>query len=338
MYLPTVNSSNNSDSLDSIRKIKGINAFQVGFHELGKNKKSQAVKLINDNGLSFTSLFLLMPEIEALNLYPYLNARNTIALNMCGKVLKNKKLETNANSVISQNANQTYPVLKWMLNTGYTDDGLNDDFDEILDCVVAVLIKEYEDKNILPVVADMIFDRNKKGTYNHDLVWSFFQVHDLNSLKLIAQFLESPNENDVDLACKLLHYKTFKKNTHSNNNSEHHKAYLEWLEDNYDFLYFTGESFQQTSNPQVCDVDVDAKYLGKSISPHNRKMSTPLTQSEKEHLEQFHKMDNAQQINLSNFAHKVQKNDLRLWSKWNNYPVSKQVDIAQSGLGGIKWL
>ena len=159
-------------------------------------------------------------------------------------------------------------------------------------------------------------------------------MRDLNVLKLIAEYLKSSDKRDVELSSKLLHFKA-----HQNIDTDKlYQTYLEWLKDNYNFLYFTGENFQQTSTPEVCCIDLDAKYLGKSISPYNRKMLTPLTQSEQDRLEQFHQLDNAEQAHLSSFAHKVQNQDKRLWAKWRSYPVSKQVDIAQSGLGGIRWL
>ncbi len=334
MYLSSANHSNYSSPLDSIRKNKGPDAFKANFQELGKNKKAEAVKLINDNSLSFPSLFLLIPEIETLRLYPYLNARNAIALKVCDKVLKNKKLELNTRDLPPKNNDQTYSVLKWMLTTGHIDDGLSEEFDEILDRVASLLTVNYGDKTILPIVVDLIFKRNKKGSYHHDLVWSFFQIRDLNSLKLIAEYLKSPDQKDVKLCSKLLHFETHP----SIDYNKLYQDYLEWLKDNYNFLFFTGENFQQTSHPEACCVDLDAKYLGKRISPHNRKMLTPLSPSERDHLEQFHRLDHAAQVYLCDFAHKVHNQDKRLWSKWNSYPVSKQVDIAQSGLGGMRWL
>lgn len=323
--------------LDSIRKNKGVDALRVYFYKMGKTKKSEASRLINDSRLHFYSLFLLIQQIKTLDFFPHLNTRNKTALSLCGKILKDERLVLNASIPTSPNSSQNQAVLKWMLASGSDDDGLSDDFDEILDAAASLLVVQYKDKTILPLIANMIFKRNKQGTYCHELIWCFCQSRDPNSLKLISQYLDSGDKKDTELSRKILHYPNLQSNNPSIENYSNH-AYQGWLKENFDYLYFTSESFQQSSEPEICCVDLGAKYLGKKIAPHNRQMLAPLNKNEQEHLDAFHQLDYDEQVNLCNFAHKVHKQNRSLQNKWSSYPVSKQVHLAQSGLGGIRWL
>jgi hypothetical protein len=84
------------------------------------------------------------------------------------------------------------------------EDGMNDEFEEILEIVVSVLINTYKDTKIVPAALDMVFERNRRGHNIHNLVWAAFQIHDPQTLKLIAQRIQSSQEPDVRLACSLL--------------------------------------------------------------------------------------------------------------------------------------
>lgn len=73
------------NDLDHIRRIQGNNACRYMFSKLGKKYRQDAVRLVNDSRLSFTSLFILQHEIEELNLKGELSKRDQIALNICEK-------------------------------------------------------------------------------------------------------------------------------------------------------------------------------------------------------------------------------------------------------------
>ncbi len=51
-----------------------------------------------------------------------------------------------------------------MLDTGIGWEGPGD-YDAVIDYTVILLISDYEDKTILPEVADLIFRRNRRGGY-----------------------------------------------------------------------------------------------------------------------------------------------------------------------------
>lgn len=252
-----VNDSDPVCFLDQIKMTHGNQKLKKTFREIGRTHREMAAYFLNDKGLSFNSLFILTPEIEALSLYDELNSRNIIALKMCAKILKNKNLADKVNSLSPENIEMIHSVLKWMLISGSRDDGSNNQFDQLLDKTAALLITTHKDKTILPVVADMIFKRYRKGLLIHDLVWAFFQSKDPYTLRLIAEYLKSPEEKDVELCCQLLNLNPDNINKAEIKNQ--YDDYLGWLDENFSYLYFTGESFQLTGSPVLFRVDLDSK-------------------------------------------------------------------------------
>ncbi len=330
-----MNHINNLSSLDKIRLSHSMHDFKSIFKELGEKHKQKAVGYINEEKLYFSSLFILMPEIQAFNLYDKLNTRNIIALKMCSKILRDENTSSRVDNLFSEDSGMIYPVLKWMLKTGSAEDGLNDEYDKVLDGVASLLIKTYKDTSVLPIVADMIFKRHQKGYLIHDLVWCFFQARDPYCLKLIAGYIRSPNQRDVDLAFKLLHFAP-KDNSRGNDRQKQYQAYLSWLEENKKFLYFTGENFQLTSDPKPCAVDLDAKYLCKSISAYDKKPLEPLTETDQSRLQQFHEARDEEEMILAGYSHRIHDQNIRLWNQWIQYPVSKQIEMAKAGTGGVR--
>ncbi|MGH4117329.1 hypothetical protein [Clostridium sp.] len=158
-----------------------------------------------------------------------------------------------------------YPVLKGVFERCSWQNELSDEYDELLDASAALLIKIHKDNSILPSIVDTIFFRNRESLFTHDLIWAFFEARDPYSLMLIANYLHSDDERDIKLACKLLDFVPSIDMTTSRDSKDKYMAFFYWLIENYRFLYFTGESFQRTSNPIPYKIDSDAKYKGASI-------------------------------------------------------------------------
>ncbi len=328
-----MNSGYNSmgNSLDRIRRSQGVDACKSMFGRLGKEHKQNAVRLVNDGSLFFASLFILQPEIEELNLKEELSERNRIALSLCKKILDNKGTSESADRMISLNSEEVHHVLLWMFNTGAADDGLNNDFDQVLDIVASVLMKTHHEKTILPVMTNMIFKRNQRGHYIHDLVWACFQTHDANALRLIAGYLRSPVAKDVDLAHTLLHLPQEMPSSSFPDRQKQYVSYLSWLKENEPYLYFTGESLQFTNNPTPCGVDLEAKYLCKDGGMRGRKQPAPLTDTERDSLTKFNRISEEEKKALAKHSQKLHRENPSYWSEWMQYPIDKQVNVAQYG-------
>jgi len=320
----------NLSILDRIRLKDGTDKFKYDFREMGQQQREKAIELINEEGLLHATLFVLIPEIDFLNLYGSLNSRNHMALQLIAKILMDKKMESKVGAILAENSQEVVSTLRWMLNTGAIDDGLNDKFDKVLDCTAALLIRQHNDKSVLQVIAKIIFKRNRNGHFIHDLVWTFFKAHEPNSLNFIADYIQSPKQKDAELACMLLNLNM------SADKQKQYDSYIAWLSENDSFLYFTDQNFQSTSHPDPCGVHLEGKYLNKSISLQNGKMLEPLSENEQICSNGFNESDQRVKIILSKYSKKLHDHDLNLWSKWLQFPTSKQLIVANNGLGGLQ--
>ena len=56
------------NDLDHIRRSQGIDACRNTFGRVGKERRQNAVRLVNDSRLFFASLFILQAEIEVVSI------------------------------------------------------------------------------------------------------------------------------------------------------------------------------------------------------------------------------------------------------------------------------
>jgi len=214
------------------------------------------------------------------------------------------------------------------LVTGSEDDGLNEEFDRVLDAAAVFLIKEYSDKSILYILADLTFRRNRKGTFSHDLVWSLFESQSLESLLLIGLRLKSPHPKDRELANMLLSFIPG-INTHRNSPNNQYLYFYNWLEENILFLYYTGESIQQSANPEPYRIILEAKYLCKAVSIDTGLIIESLSEGDLALLDVFQTLSETDKLLLSNFSYSLHKRNTDHWNVWLHSPVGEQIDIAK---------
>ncbi|TDT51228.1 hypothetical protein [Fonticella tunisiensis] len=326
--------SNNFSFLDRIRIMDGTEELKSIFNRLIKDNANDALSLINHENLHFPSLFLLSPEIEKSNLFNNLSLRNQIALQITNEIL----LKENSNTKVlkSEYRKRNYPVLKWMLETGFMDFDIGDEYDEVLDIVSAILTTEYRDKSALPIISDMIFKRNRKGHYFYDLVWAFFQCRDPYSLSLIANYLHSRDIKDVKLSHRLLSFIPDMAYEMRADNEKQYSFCIRWIRENGPFLYFTGENFHQTSRPTPYKLSLEAKYLCKSICLDNGKPIAPVTEEEQRLLDNFNKLNDDIRMLLANCSVLLNHQNLYWWNMWIHYPLSEQIKIARTRIGGLE--
>ncbi|NLL45617.1 MAG: hypothetical protein GX250_02250 [Clostridiales bacterium] len=310
--------------LDSLWLGHGAERLKHVFRALAAKDKGRALRLVNETSLLFPTLFILMPEIESMSLTG-LSPRNLEAIRIC-TLRAGKPGQRPQNSSPAE-----FETLKWMLETGIDWDGPQeqyDAYDAVIDACAALLIKKYKYTSILPQVCDLIFRRNRKGLFIHDLVWSFFEAHDPDSLRLTARYLLSPDERDYELACKLLHLPA-SENSYGARQALY-ENFISWLNENSPYLLFTGQHFQQTSEPEPLVVDDEARYLGKRISPKSGKPLEPLTKDEVLTLLNYRKAPNDERRLLSSFSAKIRGRDRRMWQQWLHGDLAQQVSIAKS--------
>lgn len=319
--------------LDQYRLNYGPFKLKAFYHNLLIAEPDRALRLINDKDLCYCSLFLLYNEIEALHLNQFMSFKNAAAISITKDILNKPDLMIDFNFKPTDYIQIVYSTLKWMLGTGYYNDGLNDDFDKVLDICSALLIKVYNDKSFLPIIAEMIFERNNKGYYIHDLVWIFFQAKDPRSLIIIAKYLMSPRESDKELAKILLNFAQIPEKSCMRDNETQYSLFLEWLKDNNLYLCFTGEHFHRTPDPKPYTIILEAKYLCNPISIDTGEMLKPLTEKETTLLTNFKSLDEDIKLSLADYSLKLYQKDKSNWDKWINLTLNEQ--IQKSADGGI---
>lgn len=329
-----MNSGNigNINKLDIIRRYQGINYLRNFFVKALKIQKKQTIYLINDSNLSFTSLFVLKQEISKYKLFMALNERNKIALYIC-EIICEEKFSSGEFSNIDLKSENARKAMLWVFNTGSPDDGLSDEFEQILDSVASVLIKEHNEKSIIPMLTEMIFNRNRNDKYIHDLVWACLQSKDINILKNFAEHLRSPIVKDVELARSLLNLPQEIPLKTATEKEKQYTSFMTWLKDNSPYINFTGESFNLTSNPVPCIVDLESKYLcnGGCIQVISQIDST--SDAHTNTKSEFSKLPESHKAILSKYSQNLHEEDPIYWKEWIHYPIDKQIKSIQYGGG-----
>jgi hypothetical protein len=227
----------------------------------------------------------------------------------------------------------TTSILEWVLQTSIGEDQSRGQYIEVLDSCALILVKEYKDNSILPVIKEIIYNRYKSGLFFHDIVWAFFESRDPNCIMMLAENLNSPNEKDVELSKKLLKFIPVAKD----NNLPPQILYTNisyWFRDNYPYIYYTGECFQQLPNPSPFEVSLGAKYLFKKVSVIDGSIESILTEDEIRLMNIFSNLDNISKILLSNYSFILHSQNIYWWNNWLHYPITEQLKIASSRLGG----
>lgn len=239
--------------LDRVRIDRGINKCKAAFLDVYSNDKWKAISCLNDSRITFPCLYVLANNIEVLNIEGFLSSRNKCALKIKNRIQLRSRYYY-GEDISANDKRAVYPVYRWIFETGHEEDGMDDGYEAVMDAVVSVLVDIYKDNSILPAAADMIFSRNRKGHYTHDLLWAFFRSSTPEALKLIAERICSSNQQDADLACHLLNIEAPNAGLNLEDRQKQYQDYLKWLNENAQSLNFTGESFQYSSNPIICRV------------------------------------------------------------------------------------
>lgn len=227
-------------------------------------------------------------------------------------------------------------ALRWILESRSAIDIPETQLDETIDKTATLLAVVYRDQESLPMIAELIFERHRKGCYNHDLIWAFFESRDINSLYSIANKLLSTESKDVMLARKLLNFIPEINSTNFSSNNQLYSCFNDWFKENSLFLHYTGESYSLKSDPVFYEVVLGAKYLCKSVDVQTGKILQRLTTNEQMLLDEFNKLDIYTQSLLAWYSYQMHHKDNNWWNMWLSYPIPYQVIYANTWIGGIQ--
>ncbi len=315
---------------DEIRIYYGSDKLVTIFRDLVDNNVEEALKSLNQKNLQFPSLFVLHNEINNSGLDERLSTRNKFALNLINQVLSDEELDSER--LQSGNTQENLAYVRWILESGCSEDGLSDQFDQVLDTSAIILGKLYNDRSCLSTIENLIFDRHRKGSYIYDLTWVFFETLNPQNLNTLANRLRSANPKDVELAHKFLNFIPGIDSRNDDSRKQHQTA-LKWINRNQNFLYFTGATNQQTTEPLRYMVSLEAKYLQKPAYSIMTEQSRALRKEEVTYLENFSNLDEDIKLLLSNCSDFLCRSDRNKWSKWLHSPIEKQIEIAERMVG-----
>ena len=323
--------SNDYSYLDQIRINEGAEKCRRAFGEISRKDVRRAATLLNDRRLMFPCLYILYDPTLRQHIKKYLNTRNRTALQIINQIKSAEAAETD---YLSSKRNSIHSVLKWILETGSTGEIPENDYEEILDVTVSVLINIYKDADSLPLAVDLIFKRNRNGRYIHDLVWALFRFHNPEILKLIARRLRSSDPKDAELAAELLNIEKADVLDAGSDGEGRYDGYLHWLEENQPYLYFTEESFQYSSRLVFCAVDLERKYLQRGASSYDKQVIASLDDEENKSVAAFKQLSAEEQKALSEYSQKICSKSVPAWKEWLHAPVREQIRAAKAGLEG----
>lgn len=276
-------------------------------------------------GLNFNDMFLLRNNLEDENVASSLDEKNKIALDIMEDILNEEKRGDLENFSVLNYIEETNSVMRWMLSSALDAKDIDSDYCEVIDIVSIFLIKVYRDYEVLPIIVDLIFERNKNNLYIHELVWAFFQGYNVESLKLICNKLSSEDVKSKELACNLLGFIPNVGEYAYGNKEVYAKK---WIDNNKNYLYFTDESKHARSNPVYCKLNLEGKYLGEKVNKKTGEI-IKFKNNDKEKLKEFSNLDENSKLVLASYSLKLKKMNLDKWKTWFNYPLDEQIEIAK---------
>ena len=305
-------------SLEHMRLTGGAEALRAGLRRAAGESRERTVRMLENPSLRFPSLYLLTADIGRLRLYPELGARNQTALRLCVRQSAEAQPVSTVGpppGSIAGTPEQTRAALRWMLQTGLADDGLDDDYDQLMDTAAALLVITWHDLSLLPQMIPVVFRRHRRERAIHDLLWVIFRSRDPRILDWFAAYLHSRDKRDVELADKLLRG-TLEPDEAPPGRPLRPDTYRAWLAENRSYLYFTGEGFQQSSEPRLCRVALGAKYLGRPVAPGTGRMQTEPTPEEAARLQKFEALAPEDRRRLARISRRMRRTDPNRWRRW----------------------
>jgi hypothetical protein len=306
--------------LDDVRQSHSYEETRDLFHRLYGDDATQAVSLLNEDGLSFPSLYILQPEISKLSLAGKLNDRNQKALEV------EKDLLAHRHPGRGMTPEDVRDLLKWMLQSGSNAVNLGEEYDTVMDLAALLLVKEHRDADVLPLVEDMIFSRHRKGLNTYDAEWALFESEDPECIAMIARHLLSEDARDISMARRLL---WFIPCADLGDPKAHYRCVMQWLGRNRQYLRYTGESNQKCGNPRPFQVALEHKYLQRALD-----MDGGLRPEEQAAVTVFSELPTADKELLGEYSHYLRGVGGAQWRRWMSIGLPEQLAAARRWQGG----
>lgn len=307
--------------LDDVRLTHSYEETRDLFHRQYLNDAVQAMSMLNEDRLSFPSLYILQPEISKFSLFGALSERNRLALNTEKDLLAHRHPGRGAED------GQVYAMLKWMVQTGSGAVNLGEEYDTVMDLAALLLIKEYHDMEILPLLEDMIFSRHRKGLNTYDAEWALFESGDPECIAMIARHLLSTDARDVSMARRMLNF--IPCIDRFDDAAKQYQCITQWLSRNRRYLKYTGESNLKCSRPRPFMVAFENKYLQRAVDEEEG----ALDMEEQAAVAVFSQLPREDKELLSDYSQHLRTAGGGQWRRWMNADVPEQLAAARRWQG-----
>lgn len=303
-----------SVSLEMLRKKEGIKPLQQYMNNLIEYDKKRALSLLNEEDLTYPTLYVLSSYIKENQLVKYLSDRNKIALSIQKDILAKERAPAAPFPYsICDLPQYIHSVLRWMVKTG-CEEKLNTRYRLVVDRAAGLLTTIYQHPDDLSVVSKLLFERKRAGHSTHYITWAYFSSHHIGSLLPIGEKLLSSNEEEVNFARELLHFIPG-----LDQNEEPYAYFRGWYEENLPYLLHNENSYELTAELAPYIVDHETKYRESFFSLH----TTNLRQNE------FHTLSEQEKEQLANLSYKIRMRSRREWKEWMNRPLSAQLTFME---------
>jgi hypothetical protein len=290
-----------------------------------------SLDILNSDNISFPKLFELSKQMNKSTITKNLNLKSKIALEFSEDVLSKEKSFILKGDLNNNDNKIKRAALKWILETGAVNDGKSNEYDEVIDKAAIILSVMFKDTSILPIMKEIIFKRNKGKMLIHDLLWGYFSSNEIQTLELIATKLKSDDAEDIKFAFDLLQLQRRFNMSYDMFPQTMYAKFINWYKKNEDYIYFTGESFQEKPNPSYYSINIEAKYLCKKVLRENGTILNITCDQELELVNNLKKADKITKKFISNYSNELHRKDIISWKDWFNCSFRMQLQIALSG-------
>lgn len=305
--------------LDDVRKSHSCEETRDLFQRLYSDDAIQAINMLNDDRLSFPTLHILRPEISKLSLWGSLSDRNRKALEV------EKDLLARRHPGRGMTEDEFRAILKWMLRSGGNDVSLGEEYDTIIDLAALLLIKEYREADILPLLVDIIFNRHRMGLNTHDAEWALFESGSPECIAMIARHLLSQDVRDISMARRLLRFIPCPERDDA---VAQYRWIMQWLGRNRQYLAYTGESNQKCNCPRPFQVALEHKYLQRALDAGGE-----LLPEEEAAVAAFSRLPSSDKELLSEYSQFLRAAGGAQWQRWIHSSLQEQLEAARRWQG-----
>ncbi len=301
-------------TLETIRQTEGIKRLEKYVSDLIEHDKKLAVARLNEEDLSYPTLYVLTSMMRKHGMTKHLSDRNKVAFAIQKDILAKERTPAAPFPYsICDLPQYIHSVLRWMVETG-SEDKLNARYRLVIDRAAGLLTTIYQEPNDIPLVSNLLFKRKEDGHSTHYLTWAYFSSRNFTSLLPIGEKLLSSHAHEVEFATELLHFVTG-----IDESTDRYAHFRYWYEENLPYLFQNDNNYEMTAELAPYAVDHFAKYNEKPAS------FTSVRNKETG----FHSLSEDTKERLASLSYRLRMKSREEWKEWIKRPLDAQVRLIE---------